>query len=63
VDVVNLSIAKDMLINLGPDNDAISFSYVNVGGKGIVDGSSGADLLSRIALQVPRGLTLLNFNP
>ncbi len=63
VDVVNLSIAKDMLINLGPDNDAISFGYVNVGGKGIVDGGSGADLLSRIALQVPRGLTLLNFNP
>jgi hypothetical protein len=63
VDMVNLNIAKDMLINLGPDNDAISFSYVNVGGKGIVDGSSGADLLSRIALQVPRGLTLLNFNP
>jgi hypothetical protein len=63
VDVVNLNIAKDMLINLGPDNDAISFSYVNVGGKGIVDGSSGTDLLSRIALQVPRGLTLLNFNP
>jgi len=63
VDMVNLSIAKDMAINLGPGDDAISFGYVRVGGKGIVDGSTGTDLLSRIALQVPRGLALLNFNP
>ena len=47
----------------GPGDDAISFGYVRVGGKGIVDGSTGTDLLSRIALQVPRGLALLNFNP
>ncbi len=63
VDIVNLSIAQDMAINLGPDDDVISFGYVSVGGKGIVDGSTGKDLLSRVGLQVPRGLTLRNFNP
>ena len=63
VDIVNLRIARDMAVNLGPDDDAVSFGYVNVGGKGIVDGSTGNDLLSRVGLQVPRGLTLRNFNP
>lgn len=63
VDMINLSVAKDLAVNLGPDDDAISFAFVNVGGKGIVDGSSGSDLISRIGLRVPRGLTLQNFSP
>ncbi|GBD35764.1 hypothetical protein HRbin36_00879 [bacterium HR36] len=61
VSLVNVSIARDMVILLGPENDSANFSYVDVGGKGTLDGGPGTNLLSRIGLRVPRGLAISNF--
>lgn len=61
VDLVNVSIAREMVIQLGPHNDLLNFNYVDVGGTATLDGGPGTNILTRVGLRVPRGLTILNF--
>ncbi|MCS7017124.1 MAG: hypothetical protein RMJ19_11480 [Gemmatales bacterium] len=61
VELINASIARDMTINLGAGDDSINFSFVNVGGKGNINGGQGTNILMRIGLRAPLGLTIVNF--
>ncbi|MCS7168917.1 MAG: hypothetical protein NZ914_14980, partial [Gemmatales bacterium] len=61
VELISTSIAREMVIDLGAGNDSIVFSFVNVGGRAYLDGGQGTNILLRVGLRVPRGLTVANF--